>query len=133
MDKLLRPERLTTPPSEHNSQQKWVHWKRTFDNFLSKCPSGTATDISDEDKLSLLINSISTELFDYIASCETYATAIACLQSLFIKPVNVVFARYQLMQRKQQSGETLDAYLQVLQQLAKKCSFAAVTAIQHQE
>ena len=134
MDKLLKPQIFSTPPSEAKSQNRWVHWKKTFDNFLSKCPIPTDQDtLPDADKLSLLTNYISPDLFDYIATAETFDSAINCLQNLYIKPVNEIFARHQLTHRKQQAGESLDTYLQSLKALAKKCDFKAVTALQNED
>ena len=134
MDKLLKPQIFSTLPSEARSQNRWIHWKKTFDNFLSKCPIPTnQTALPDEDKLSLLTNYIDPDLFDYIVTADTYAEAITCLQDLYVKPVNEIFARHQLKDRKQQPAESLDSYLQALKVLAKKCNFQAVSAAEHQE
>ena len=38
MDKVLRPERLETDPNRGEASKEWLHWKRTFDNFLAVLP-----------------------------------------------------------------------------------------------
>ena len=38
MDKVLRPERFEVDPSATGASKAWIHWKRTFENFLSVLP-----------------------------------------------------------------------------------------------
>ena len=54
------------------------------------------------------------------------------MKSAYVKTSNEVFARNLLSIRKQQAGESLDEYFQVLT-LSKDCEFSAVTAAQHRE
>ena len=54
--------------------------------------------------------------------------AIATLKALYIKPTNEVFARHLPATRRQQSGETIDEFLQALKTLSKDCNFQNVTA-----
>ena len=35
MDRLLRPERFTTEPSEPESEKRYKHWKTTLHNYLA--------------------------------------------------------------------------------------------------
>ena len=58
---------------------------------------------------------------------------IDTLDNLFVKSPNVIFARHLLSTRRQQSGETLDQFLQDLRKLSKDCKFKAVTAEQYRE
>ena len=46
---------------------------------------------------------------------------------------NPIFARYELISCKQQSGESLDRYLQKLKQLSMDCDYQAVSAQLHKE
>ena len=41
---------------------------------------------------------------------------------------NPIFARYELISCKQQSGESLDRYLRKLEQLSMDCDYQAVSA-----
>ena len=46
---------------------------------------------------------------------------------------NPIFARYELISCKQQSGESLDRYLRKLKQLSMDCDYQAVSAQLHKE
>lgn len=127
MDKVLRPERLETDPNSGTAAKEWLHWKRTFDNFLAVLPQDGL------DKLAILSNYISPNIFQHIEDCTDYKASIETLQNLFIKPKNEVFARHLLASRKQTPTETLDEYLQALKALSKDCNFKSVTAVRHCE
>ena len=124
MDKYLRPERFDVNPNSPSASKDWLHWKRTLNSFLS---SLTISDVA-EKKLDVLINLVSATVYEYIASETTYDDAIKKLESLYVKLKNEVFARHQLATRKQNAGESIDEFLQALQQLAKDCNFKAVTS-----
>ena len=49
---------------------------------------------TDLDKLDTLINCISSDVYEYIAECNTFDNAVNCLKELYIKPPNEVFARH---------------------------------------
>lgn len=127
MDKVLRPERLETDPNSGAAAKEWLHWKRTFENFMAVLPR------EDLDKLAVLSNFVSPSIFQHIEDCPDYKTSIETLQALFIKPKNEVFARHLLATRKQTPTETLDEYLQALKALSKDCNFENVTAVQYCE
>ncbi|KAL7636480.1 UNVERIFIED_CONTAM: hypothetical protein RMT77_013255 [Armadillidium vulgare] len=122
MDKFLKPERFEANPNGSTSGREWNHWYRTFRNFLSSIES------YNPNKLDTLINYIAPAVYGYISSCETYEEAIEVLTQLYVKPKNEIFARYQLATPRQQSGENIDEYLQVLKQLSIDCNFRAVSA-----
>jgi nitric oxide reductase large subunit len=51
------------------------------------------------------------------------------LDAAYIRPTSVVYNRHHLITTKQDAGQTIDAYLQNLQRVAKSCNFeAAVSA-----
>ena len=127
MDKVLRPERLETDPSSNTAAKEWLHWKRTFENFMAVLPQ------EDLNKLAVLANYVSPSIFQYIEECTEYGTAIEMLQVLFVKPRNEIFAPYLLATRRQAPAETLDEYLQALKTLSKDCNFKNVTAAQYCE
>ena len=122
MDKFLKPARLDSDPSSTTAEKDWLHWIRTFENFVSALPA------EGLNKLQVLTNYVSPQIFEYIEQCEAYEEAIATLKALYIKPTNEVFARHLLATRRQKSGETMDEFLQALKTLAKDCKFTAVTA-----
>ncbi|CAI9728808.1 Hypothetical predicted protein [Octopus vulgaris] len=50
---------------------------------------------------------------------------------MYVKPLNIIFARYLLMTCKQEPGQSVDDYLQKLKRLAKDCGYRAVDAETH--
>ena len=131
MDKFLRPDRFETDPSEATAAKQWMHWKRTFDNFLEELTKNPQT--AEHDKLKLMINYVAPSVYDHITDCTTYSAGIETLDATYIKPKNEIFARHVLATRRQAQGESLDQYLQALKRLAKDCSFTAVTAEQYRD
>ena len=123
MDKVLRPERLETYPNSGTAAKEWLHWKRTFENFMAVLPK------EGLDKLAVLSDFVYPSTFQHVEDCEDCET----LQNLFIKTKNEVFARHLLATRKQAQTETLDEYLQALKALSKDCNFKNVTAVQYCE
>ena len=127
MERLLKPEGLDCDPSLSTAAQEWKHWFRTFESFLG------AFSEESVDKLCLLTNFVSLKIYETISECTTYDTVINTLKSQYIKPINEVFARHRLATRRQQVGESLDEYFQVLKILSKDCNFQAVTAAKYCE
>ena len=75
MEKYLKPERLDTPPNTPLSSKNFNHWFQSF-SFLRKIiDSNIHTDL---DKLDTLINCISSDVYEYIAECDTFDTAVNC-------------------------------------------------------
>ena len=52
---------------------------------------------------------------------------------MYITPKNEIFARHLLATRRQQAGESLDEFLNVLKRLSKDCNFKAVSAENYQK
>ena len=125
MDKVLWPERLDTDPNSGTAAKEWLHWRRTFENFMAVLPQ------EGLDKLAVLSNFVSPSIFQHIEDCTDYETSIETLQTL--KTKNEIFARHLLATRKQAPTETLDEYLQALKTLSKECNFKNVTAAQYCE
>ena len=122
MDKFLRPGKLDADPSSSTAEKDWLHWIRTFENFVSILPA------EGLNKLQVLTNHVSPRIFEYIEHCESYDDALATIKALYIKPTNEVFARHLLATQRQRSGETMDEFLQALKTLAKDYKFKDVTA-----
>ena len=127
MDKVLRPERFCTDPSSIGASKSWIHWRRTFENFLAVLKQ------EGLDKFGVLTNFISPTVFEYVEGCADYESAIATLHNIYVKPTNEIYARHQLATRRQQAGESLDEYLEALKILSKECNFKPVTATEYCE
>ena len=127
MDKVLRPERLETDPNSSTAANEWIHWRRTFENFLAVLPE------EGLDKFRVLTNFVSPLVYQYIEESGNYDTAIETLETIFVKPKNEIYARHLLATRRQQAGESLDEYLQALKTLSKDCNFKNVTAAQYRD
>ncbi|GFY06678.1 putative retrovirus-related pol polyprotein from transposon opus [Trichonephila clavipes] len=102
--------------------------EKTFENIL-----GGIKTITEENKLPLLCNYVTSNVYQFINDCTTYAQAIAILDSRFIKKRNVIFARHCLSTRNQQNEETVSEYLQILNQLSKDCDFTDVKAEEYRK
>ncbi len=125
MDKVLRPERFDTSPNAQDASKSWRHWLATFENFVAVIPG------EEVNKLNVLINYVSSDVYQLFCDAATYDEAINLLKNLYVKTPNEIFARHKLATRKQQSGESLDEYLQELKTLSKDCNFGNVTASQY--
>ena len=129
MDRLLRPEKLDKDPSSSTASKDWLHWLRTFENFLTVLPLPR----EGLNRLLVLTNYVRPRIFEYIEHCLTYDEAIGALKAQYVKPANEVFARHLLATRRQKSGETLDDILQALKYLSKVCNFQYVTEIVYRD
>ena len=127
MDKYLRPSRFEVDANATGADKQWSHWYRTFSNFLD------AIAEHEPDKLVTLTNYVAPNVCEYIAECTTYETAIETLEALYLKPTNEIYARHVLATRRQETGESLYQYLQVLKRLGKDCNFKSVSAEKNRE
>jgi hypothetical protein len=117
MDKVLRPERFDTrSPNAQDASKAWRHWLATFENFVAAIPGERV------NKLNVLINYVSSDVYELFCETATYVEAINLLKSLYVKTPNEIFARHKLATQKQQPGESLDEYLQELKILSKDCN-----------
>ena len=102
----------------------WIH------NF--KCFYDSLTDAQkakpEPFKFNLLVNHISPSVYEHISDKDTFVDAVDVLKSLYVQLTNEIAARNELHSRYQNSGESLDQYLQALKLLSKPCNFAAVSA-----
>ena len=126
MDRLLKPRCFETDHNAPDAEKQWKYFYKTFTNFLTAVQG-------DENKLQLLVNHISPDIYPLIEDCLTYDQAIATLRKIYVKPPNEVYSRHLLATRVQQEGESLDSFLQALKDLSKNCNFGPVTAAQHRD
>lgn len=127
MAKLLRPQRLDIDPNSPNASKEWKHWLRSFNNFVTECGDQAP------DKHRTLENFASAMVFEIIEDCASFDDAVTLLTNLYVKTPNEIFARHMLATRRQQSGESLDEFLQVLRSLSKTCNLKAVSAETYRE
>ena len=126
MDKIFKPLRFDSDPAAPGAEGKWLHWHRTFTHYLTVIEEGA-------DKLAALVNHVSPEVYALVAESSTYEGAIATLQARYVKRKNEVYTRHLLTTRRQEAGETLDQYEQVLIQLSRDCGVRAVSAEEHRD
>ena len=127
MDKELKPDRFDVNPNIADAAKRWRHWLLTFENFIAILPDESM------NKLQILTNFVSPDVFALFCEASSYEEAIGTLKTLYLKTPNEIFARNSLASRKQLSGETLDEYLQALKTLSKECNFRQVTASEYRD
>ena len=82
MQNYLKPKEFSTDPNSPQASKDWMHWFRTFTFFLR------SVEKTEHDKLELLINHVSPNVYEFISDAETYEDALAILQSIYIEPKN---------------------------------------------
>ena len=60
------------------------------------------------------MNFVAPSVFEYIAECPDYESAMETLEQMYVKPANEIFPRHILATTKQESGKTMDQFLQKL-------------------
>lgn len=127
MDKLLKPGKLNIDPNTNNAQEEWIHWYRTFGNFIDSLTPAP----NDRMKLNFLVNFVGPNVYGFISECKKYQEAIEILKNLYVKPKNEIYARHRLATRMQEAEESLDEFFQALKITSKECNFQSVTAEQN--
>ena len=126
--KDIRPKVFAVDPQSSDARKQWSHWFRSFGCYVQNYEN-----ISDEDKLSLLVNRVDALVYEIISEENTYDNAICKLQDVYVKSPNSIFARYLLRSCKQQASQTVDEYFQKLNSLSTDCNFTAVAAAVHED
>jgi len=88
-------------------------------------------NISTQDELDVLISLLDASVYSYFRECASYQEAIDCLENIYVKPVNEVYARHKLNTCRQKSEKKIEEFFQHLKILSADCNFAAVTAAQN--
>lgn len=139
MDRLLRPERFATEPSEPESEKRYKHWKITLQNYLATSLTtpaegdGPGLVAYNQKKLYALHNSVSHTIYELISDNNSYDAAIASLDNVYIKPRSEIYNRHKLMTSRQEPLQTIDSFLQSLEKISKTCNFAAATAEEYRK
>ena len=126
--KGFRPKAFAVDPHCKDAKRQWLHWYRSFTTYLLRLG-----EVSDADKLTLLVNHVDAVGYELISEATIYDEAVNTLQEVNAKPPNPVLARYLLKSCKQQLEETLEQYVQKLGRLRTDCSFLAVSASRHKK
>lgn len=106
MDTTLRPKCLDADPNSADASKRFNHWFRTFNTYLK------AVESSNPDKLETLVHFVDASVYDFIADCPNYESAISTLRKLYIRPKNIIYARYVLQTCKQETGQDVDEFVQ---------------------
>ena len=131
--KLFKPSRFDTEADGSKSAHTaWLHWLHSFGSYYDSLTEAQKAK-PEPFKYNLLVNHITSNVFEHISDLNTYDDAVDVLASLYVQPVNEIAARNELHTRQQKSGETLDQYLQALKLLSKPCNFRAVTATENRD
>ena len=107
---------------------RWQHWKHTLKNYLRRIDNTSA-----DDKLDVLISLLNAAVYTYIRECASYQEAVDCLENIYVKPVNEVYARHKPNTCHQKSEEKIKEFFQRLKILSTDCNFAAVTAAHNRD
>ena len=111
--------KMNPPESfEFTKPQLWPEWKQRFE------PYRTATKLNKEDdeiQISTLIYSMGTQAehiyksFTGTKECkEDYETILEQFDAYFIPKKNIIHERAQFYQRKQHTGESVEAFIRSL-------------------
>ena len=117
LKKALSVDRFNVNPNDSNAAKGYDFWFKRFAIYV------TSIKANDAEKLQILINKLNADTYEYIDSLTTYDDAVAKLDATFKKKPNILYARYQLNTKNQNSGATIDAYALRLSVLAKSCNF----------
>ena len=96
MDPILRPRFFDADPNTPDATKRWNHWFRTFNTYLK------AVESTNPNKLETLIHFLDPSVYDVIAESPDYDAAIDVLKKLYVRPKNVIYARYLLQTCKQE-------------------------------
>ena len=96
MDGLLRPAKLDADPNAPDSKQVFKHWQKTFERFVTTIENGHNVNDPEIDKYRILINYVSSPVYNYIEETNNYRHGITLLERAYIKPQNKIMARHLL-------------------------------------
>jgi len=130
---LFRPKELAIAPSAPDADKAFKYWLRTVEDFIESLEESRAENDPAVNKKRIIVSCLSPETYLYIEDADSYDDIVTILRQIFVKRKNNVYARHLLVSRRQAAGDSISEYLQVLKNLAKDCTFAAVTANQYRE
>jgi len=72
--KDLRPKVFAVDPHCRDAKRQWLHWHRSFITYVLRL-----VEVSDADKLTLLINHVDAVVYEVISEATTYDDAVKCV------------------------------------------------------
>lgn len=78
MERLLRPDIFNQDPSSSAAAREWAHWRVRFEKFAA-----VIKDLTYDNKLALLINHVSADVYTYFCDHDNYQDSIAALENVF--------------------------------------------------
>jgi len=128
---LLRPKELSIETTAPDACQTFTYWLWTARDYIDYFEEGRAADDPAINKARIIVSCLSPSVYPTVEEEETFDGIIAALNVAYVKKANNVYARHLLVSRRQQPGESVTEYAQALKELAKECSFTAVTASEY--
>ena len=110
----FKPEKFSADPKSKDAKRQWDHFFKGFSAYVAKL----GADLTDEDKLNVLINRVDSEVFEYFEEAATFEQAVNLLKDIYAKAPNHVFSHYLLKSCVQQPDQSLVMYFQQLKKLS---------------
>ena len=118
-----------TPPEPFafSRPEEWTKWSRRFERFRQ---ASGLKEKDEEAQVNTLIYSMGDEADDIMRSfglavedAKNYSTVLAKFEAHFVKRRNVIFERAKFNMRRQEEGESVDAFITALYGLAEHCGY----------
>jgi len=121
----MDPKIFKTVLCENPSEEEYTYWKRMMTIYMSNAK------VPEESKRDVLFVLCGQKAYSIIEDCTDFQSAVALLDSRFIKRSNAVMMRHKLYNHKQAEGQSIESFLSDLTALAKRCPTQPLTADQH--
>ena len=128
----MQTYRLDIELGSISAAKEWRHWLKTFENYIEVLTAALPEE-RNIDKLEVLINCVSHQVYDHVEESEIYDEVIRVLKALYVKTPKKIFARHLLATAKQEVGQSLDNFLLTLTKLSKDCNFTYVTGEEYRK
>ena len=116
-------------PLDFSAPQNWEEWKKRFDRYRIACKLDKEDGEIQVNTLLYTMGPESEHIFAQFALTEaeskSYATVADKFKEHFTPKRNVIHERAMFHQRNQRQGETVEAYIRALYELAERCDFGA--------
>ena len=117
-------------PFSFSRPNEWPKWARRFERF--RVASGLGSK-GEEVQVNTLLYAMGDDADDILRSFQLstadqkkYSEVKGRFDQHFVKKRNVIFERARFNRRKQEEGETVDAFITDLYALAEHCSYAGL-------
>ena len=109
----------------HSVPDAWPRWKKRFERYRV---ASALTEKSEEVQVSTLVYAMGGDAEDVLASfgmsaedIKDYAKVLGEFEKHFVAKRNPIFERARFNQRSQHPGESVEAFVTALHQLAEYC------------